>query len=58
MNTTDKEVKAVLEVPVVKKDDIGINAYGEAVELMADYQQKNATKQRLRSQHASTECWV
>ncbi len=33
MNTTDKEVKVVLEIPVVKKEDITINAYGEAVEV-------------------------
>ena len=44
-HTTDKWVKAVLEIPVGKKDDIWINTYGEAVELLADYPQKNAIKQ-------------
>ena len=34
----------MLEIPVVKKDDIGINAYGKAVELMADYPQKKCLK--------------
>ncbi len=33
ITTTDKEVKVVLEMPGIKKEDIKINAYGEKVEI-------------------------
>jgi HSP20 family protein len=33
ITTTDKEVKVVLEMPGIKKDDIKINAYDEKVEI-------------------------
>jgi HSP20 family molecular chaperone IbpA len=44
VNTTDKEVKAVLEIPVVKKEDIRINAYVEAVEVTANNAHSNYHK--------------
>jgi hypothetical protein len=31
VNSSYKEVKAVLEIPIVKKDYIGVNSYGKAV---------------------------
>jgi HSP20 family protein len=36
VNVTEKEVKVVLEMPGVKKEDIKINAYEEAVEVMTN----------------------
>src|SRR6185312_6436572 len=33
LTTTDKEVKVVLEMPGIKKEDIKINAYDEKVEI-------------------------
>ena len=33
ITTTDKEVKVVLEMPGIKKEDIKINAYDEKVEI-------------------------
>ncbi len=33
LTTTDKEVKVVLEIPGIKKEDIKINAYDEKVEI-------------------------
>jgi HSP20 family protein len=36
VNTTDKEVKVVLEIPGVKKEDIKLSAYDEAVEVTAN----------------------
>ena len=33
VTTTDKEVKVVLEMPGIKKEDIKINAYDEKVEI-------------------------
>ena len=33
LHTTDKEVKVVLEMPGIKKEDIKINAYDEKVEI-------------------------
>ena len=33
VNPSYKEVKAVLEIPIVKKDYIGTNSYGKAVEV-------------------------
>jgi HSP20 family protein len=45
VNSTDKEVKVVLEIPGVKKEDIKINAYDEgAVEVTANNQQRNYHK--------------
>ena len=36
VNVTEKEVKVVLEMPGIKKEDIKINAYDAAVEVIAD----------------------
>ncbi len=44
VNTTDKEVKVVLEMPGVKKEDIKISAYGEAVEVTANNAQRKYHK--------------
>jgi HSP20 family protein len=41
LNTTDKEVKVVLEMPGIKKEDIKINAYDEKVEIKTS---KNAQR--------------
>jgi HSP20 family protein len=44
VNTNDKEVKVVLELPGVKKEDIKISAYGEAVEVTANNTQRKYHK--------------
>jgi HSP20 family protein len=44
VNTTDKEVKVVLEIPGVKKEDIKINAFDEAVEVIANNPQRKYHK--------------
>ena len=36
VNTTDNEVKVVLEMPGIKKEDIKINAFDGSVEVIAD----------------------
>lgn len=36
VNTTDKEVKIILEIPGVQKENISINAYENKVEIIAD----------------------
>ncbi|MGN6709013.1 MAG: Hsp20/alpha crystallin family protein [Candidatus Nitrosocosmicus sp.] len=41
---TDKEVKIVLEMPGIKKDDIKINAYESLVEVIADNPQRKYHK--------------
>ena len=45
ITTTDKEVKIVLEMPGIKKDDIKINAYDEKVEV------KTAENSSARKNH-------
>jgi len=44
VNTTNKEVKVVLEIPGVKKEDIKINAFDEAVEVIANNPQRKYHK--------------
>ena len=44
VNTTDKEVKVVLEMPGVKKEDIKISTYGAAVEVTANTAQRKYHK--------------
>lgn len=44
VNTTVKEVKVVMEILGVKKEDIKINAYGETVEVTADNPQRKCHK--------------
>ena len=44
VNTNDKEVKVVLELPGVNKENIKINAYGEAVEVTANNAQRKYHK--------------
>ena len=44
VNVTDKEVKVVLEMPEIKKEDIKINAYDGAVEVIADNPQRKYHK--------------
>lgn len=44
VNTTDKEVKVVMEILGVKKEDIKINAYGETVEVTANNPQRKSHK--------------
>jgi HSP20 family protein len=44
VNITDKEVKIVLEMPGIKKDDIKINAYESLVEVIADNPQRKYHK--------------
>jgi HSP20 family protein len=44
VNTTDKEVKVVMEILGVKKEDIKINAYGETVEVTANNPQRKCHK--------------
>ena len=44
VNTTDKEVKVVLEIPGVKKEDIKLSVYDEAVEVTANNPQRKYHK--------------
>jgi HSP20 family protein len=44
VNTTDNEVKVVLEMPGVKKEDIKINAFDGSVEVMANNPQRKYHK--------------
>ena len=44
LTTTDKEVKVVLEIPGIKKEDIKINAYDGAIEVIADNPQRKYHK--------------
>jgi len=55
VNTTDKEVKVVMEMPGVKKEDIRINAYHEAVEVTASSPQRKYHKTIELPQEANTE---
>ena len=44
VNVADKEVKVVLEMPGIKKEDIKINAYDRAIEVIADNPQRKYRK--------------
>jgi len=44
LNTTDKEVKVVLEIPGVKKENIKINVFDEVVEITANNPQRKYHK--------------
>jgi len=44
VNVTNKEVKVVLEMPGIKKEDIKINAYDGAIEVIADNPQRKYHK--------------
>jgi HSP20 family protein len=44
VDTTDKEVKVVLELPGVKKEDIRLSAYDEAVDVTANNPQRKYHK--------------
>jgi HSP20 family protein len=44
LNTTDKEVKVILEIPGVKKEDIKISAFDEAVEVTTNNPQRKYHK--------------
>jgi len=54
-NTTDKGVKVALEKPDVKKEDIKVSAYGEAVEVTANNPQRNYHKTIDLPKEANTE---
>ncbi|MDP8906783.1 MAG: Hsp20/alpha crystallin family protein [Thermoproteota archaeon] len=55
VNTNDKEVKLVLELPGVKKEDIKISAYGEAVEVTANNTQRKYHKTIELPKEANTD---
>ena len=55
VNTTDKEVRVVLELPGVKKEDIKINTYGEAVEVTANNAQRKYHKTIELPKEANTD---
>ncbi len=55
VNTNDKEVKVVLELPGVKKEDIKISAYGEAVEVTANNAQRKYHKTIELPKEANTD---
>ena len=55
VNSNDKEVKVVLEMPGVKKEDIRINAYDGAVEVTASNPQRKYHKTIDLPQDANTE---
>ncbi len=40
ITTTDKEVKVVMEIPGVKKENIKINAYDSSIEVITDDSQR------------------
>ncbi len=44
VNTTDNEVKVIMEMPGVKKEDIKINAFDGSVEVIADNSNNNAQR--------------
>jgi HSP20 family protein len=44
LNTTNKEVKVILEIPGVKKEDIKISAFDEALEVTANNPQRKYHK--------------
>jgi len=44
VNVSDKEVKVVLEMPGIKKENIKINAYDGAIEVIADNPQRKYHK--------------
>jgi HSP20 family protein len=55
VNSNDKEVKVVLEIPGVKKEDIRINAHDGAVEVTASNSQRKYHKTIDLPQDANTE---
>ena len=55
VNTTDKEVKVVLELPGVKKEGIKISAYDEAVEVTANNAQRKYHKTIELPKEANTD---
>jgi HSP20 family protein len=55
VNTTDKEVKVVLELPGVKKEDIKMSAYDETVEVTANNAQRKYHKTIDLPKEANTE---
>jgi HSP20 family protein len=55
INSNDKEVKVVLEIPGVKKEDIKINAYDGTVEVTANNSQRKYHKTIDLPQDANTE---
>jgi len=55
INSNDKEVKVVLEMPGVKKEDIRINAHDESVEVTASNPQRKYHKTIDLPQDANTE---
>ena len=55
LNSNDKEVKVVLEIPGVKKEDIKINAHDGAVEVTASTPQRKYHKTIDLPQDANTE---
>ncbi|MGB9167782.1 MAG: archaeal heat shock protein Hsp20 [Nitrososphaeraceae archaeon] len=44
ISSTDKEVKIVVEMPGIKKENIKINAYENSVEIISDYPQRKYHK--------------
>ncbi len=44
VNVSEKEVKAIFEMPEIKKEDIKINAYDRGVEVIATDQQRKYHK--------------
>ena len=55
VNTTDGEVKVVLEMPGVKKEDIKINAFDGSVEVIANNHQRKYHKTVELPQDANVE---
>lgn len=55
VNTTSKEVKVVLELTGVKKEEIMINAYGETVEVTANNAQRKYHKTIELPREANTD---
>ncbi len=55
INSTDREVKVVMEMPGVKEEDIAINAYDRKLEVLTNAPQRNYRKLIELPQDADTE---
>ena len=55
LNTTDKEIKVVLEIPGVKKEDIKLSVFDKAVEASANNPQRKYHKILDLPKEANTE---
>ncbi len=55
INTTNREVKVVMEMPGVKEEDIAINAYDGKLEILTNAPHRNYRKLVVLPQDTDTE---